>query len=195
MQLQQEIQTVQNTLSIFENAVQNTANLPNTLFNDITSDINRLTSISSGASLLSNNSAQFLTNLANAGGYPPATAQNWQQEIINEQNDIALKTTGFATMMQLQPAQLSSYSATLNALENQAQSATGRQQTLQAIAGINAAVGQQVKTSQATVTAAMQAQLAVTTAQADRRALQDALWQQFVGVPMAPVQGQGFSVP
>lgn len=195
LQLQNEIQTVTNTLNTYTNAVQNTLNLPNTLFSDITGDINNLTHISSGASLLSNNSATFLTDLASRGGYSPEVAQNWAQRIIQEQNDVAQKTTAFAQMMQLQPSQLSSYSTTLAALESQAQNSTGRQQTLQAIAGINAAVGQQIKTSQATLSAAMQAQLAVSTAQADRQALQDALWQQFSHFTPLPMNGQGFGAP
>ncbi len=189
LQLEQEIQIVQY-------AITNTLNFPNLVFSDITSDVNRLTSLSSGASLIAGNTNSFLLNLANTGGYPLATAQNWQQQIIFEQNAVANAIRTYGNMLGLQPQQLANYSTQLAALQAQAQSAAGRLQVQQAIAGIQAATGQQLNTTQAQMSAALQAQLAVSTSQADRQGLQDALWQQFSNFTPMPVGGsQGFGAP
>jgi type IV secretion system protein TrbJ len=189
-----QLQQVQAEISTLTNAIQNTVSLPQSLFNNISSTINSLTNISSGASLLSGNTGQFLTNLSNRTGYPLQNVANITQQLTAETNATANAIQAFGRMLNLQPGQLQSSSATLAALQSQAMNATGRQQVLQSLAGITAITGQQLQSSQALMTAALQAQLTVATSDADRRALQDAALQQMLNAPPLPVTGQVFKV-
>lgn len=173
-QLQQEIQTTQNTLNFYLNAVQNTANLPGTVYRDITSDVQRIEGIANTANMLSGNSGIILGNLASAAGYPLASVQNWQQQIITENNTISGAMAAAANVLQQQQTALQTNAATLNSLQSQALGTGGRQATLQTLAGIEATVGQQIQSQQGTLSAAVQAIMTYQTARTDRQALIDA---------------------
>lgn len=177
-QLQQEIQTAQNTLQFYLNAVQNTANLPGTVYRDITSDVQQIESIANSANMLSGNTGIMLGNLGSVTGYPLAATQNWQQRLIAENNTIARAMTAAANVLQQQQAALQTNAATLNSLQSQALGTNGRQATLQTLAGIEATIGQQIQSQQGTLAAAVQAMMTYQTARADRQAITDAAEQQ-----------------
>jgi hypothetical protein len=69
----------------------------------------------------------------------------------------------------------SSDSATLSSLQTQALGTSGRQATLQTLAGIETTLAQQISKQQATNTAIYQGLLTTATADADRRAASDTL--------------------
>jgi P-type conjugative transfer protein TrbJ len=188
-----QIQQLQTEINTYLNLVQNTLSLPGTVYQDATADINRITSIASGASLLSGNVGSFLGNLGSTSGYPIAVAVNFQQQIIAEQNAISQGITALGNTLALQPAQLQNYSATLAALQTQALGATGWQQVHQTVAGLVAATGQATHMMQSQLTTAMQAVLTYDTSRADRQALGDALWMQFSTYTPMPLNGQGFT--
>ena len=186
------IDKVKTEIYTYLNLIQNSVNLPNTVFQDATADINRLTNLANGASLLSGNTGAFIGNLS-AAGYPVSVLNNPAQEIINEQNAIANAMQALGNVLNLQPSQLSNYSATFNALAQQASSSTGWQQTQQTIGHAIAATGQAIQTSQANVTTGLQAIAAYDLAQADRQAAAIAQAQQFGTFTPDPTSGyQGF---
>ena len=110
-QLQQEIQTAQNTLNFYINAVQNTLALPGTVYRDLTGDINQITSIANTANMLVGQTGQMLTNLSSTSGYPLGGITNWHQELSNESAAIAQALKAAAGVLNLQPTQLASDSA------------------------------------------------------------------------------------
>jgi P-type conjugative transfer protein TrbJ len=169
-QLQQQIQTAQNTLNFYTNAVQNTASLPGSVYRDITGDITRIEGIAQQANLLSGQTGMMLGNLSAAGGYPVGNANTYAGQVAMESQAIANAMTQAANILNLQPNQLQNSSATLAALETQATSSGSRNAILQTLAGSTAATGQLVATQQGAVTAALQGILAYDTAQADREA-------------------------
>lgn len=173
-QLQQEIQTAQNTLNFYTNAVQNTASLPSTVYSNITGDIARIEGIANMASMLGGNTGTMLGYLGNTGGYPLSSVASVDQQLIAEHNALANAMTQLGNTLNLNPTQLRSNAATLAALQDQAMSADGRQKVLQTLAGINATVGQQISRQQATLAAAFQAMATAEVARADRQALLDA---------------------
>jgi P-type conjugative transfer protein TrbJ len=182
LQLQQEVR-------IAEYEVQNTLNLPNNLFQSAASDINRLVNLSHDASLLAGNSGTFINNLA-ADGYP--LSDDWT-EIVREQNSIAQAMRALGNVLNLQPSQLTNYSQTFGALQNQAMSAEGRQQTQQVLSGLVAATGHAIQTSQANVTTGLQALAAYDLSEADRKAAALAEAWQFGEFDPDPTSGyQGF---
>lgn len=177
-QLQQEIQTAQNTLNFYTNAVQNTASLPSTVYRDITGDIARIEGIANTASMLGGQTGITIGNLAVPGGYPIGNYSNFTTQLLAEDNAIANAMTQMANVLNLQPSQLQNDFPTLSALQSQAMATTGRQQALQSLAGITATVGQQIGKQQGTLTAAFQAIATYDTAQADRQAVLDAAARQ-----------------
>ncbi len=168
-QLQQEIQTAQNTLNFWLNAVQNTVSLPGTVYRDLTSDIARIQGIAQQASMLSGATGTLITNLG-PGGYPLASANTYLAQVQFETGAVANAVRQVANLLNLQPAQLQNSSATLAALQSQAASSNSRNAILQALAGTTATTGQLVGTQLSTLSAVMQAQLTATTAAADREA-------------------------
>lgn len=166
-QLQQEIQTAQNTLNFYINAVQNTVALPSTVYRDLTSDITRITSIAQQANLLNGQAGFMIGNLASTNGYPLATIANWHQELSNESAAIsnALKTA--ANVLNLQPTQSAADSTTLASLQDQALGTNGRQATLQTLAGSLSSIGQLTQKQQNTIATALQAMLTKETGDQD----------------------------
>lgn len=174
-QLQQEIQTATNTLNFYTNALQNTASLPNTVYRDITSDIQRIEGIAQQASMLGGQTGTMLGNLSAPGGYPIANANTYAAQIAMESQAVANAMRQAANILNLQPNQLQNSGATLAALESQATNSNSRNAILQTLAGTTAATGQLVATQQGALTAAMQAMLTYDTAKADREAYTVAL--------------------
>ena len=166
-QLQQEIQTAQNTLNFYMNAVQNTVALPSTVYRDLTSDITRITSIAQQANLLNGQAGFMIGNLASTSGYPLATIANWHQELSNESAAIsnALKTA--ANVLNLQPTQSAADSTMLASLQDQALGTNGRQATLQTLAGSLSSIGQLTQKQQNTIATALQAMLTKETGDQD----------------------------
>jgi type IV secretion system protein TrbJ len=171
-QLQQEIQTAENTLNFYMNAVQNTVSLPSTVYRDLTNDVNQITSIATRANMLAGQTGQMLSNLGASGGYPFGTAvTNWHTQITTESNAISEALTTAANVLNLQPQQLANDAATLAALQSQALSSTGRQQALQTLAGVTATIGQSIQKSQSTLATALQGMMTYETAQRDQQAM------------------------
>jgi P-type conjugative transfer protein TrbJ len=168
-QLQQEIQTAQNTLNFWLNAAQNTVSLPGTVYQDLTGDIARIQGIAQQASMLSGATGTMITSLG-PGGYPVASANTYLAQVQFETGAVANAVRQVASLLNLQPAQLQNSSATLAALQSQAASSNSRNAILQALAGTTATTGQLVGTQLSTLSAVMQAQLTATTAAADREA-------------------------
>jgi P-type conjugative transfer protein TrbJ len=168
-QLQQEIQTAQNTLNFWLNAAQNTVSLPGRVYQDLTSDIARIQGIAQQASMLSGATGTMITSLG-PGGYPLATANMYLARVQFETGAVANALRQVANLLNLQPSQLQNSSATLAALQSQAASSNSRNAILQALAGTTATTGQLVGTQLSTLSAVMQAQLTATTAAADREA-------------------------
>jgi P-type conjugative transfer protein TrbJ len=171
-QLQQEIQTVQNTFNTFLNLTQNSVNLPGTIYRDLTADINRIESLANQATMLGGNTGAMIGNLGQSGGYPAALVQNWQQQLVAENNAIALAMQQMGAVLALQPGQLNNYAATLASLQAQGMSSGGWQQTLQTLNGVNATIGQAIIHQNSTVATALQGLATYETARADRDALQ-----------------------
>ena len=198
-QLQQQIQTAQNTLNFFLNAVQNTVSLPNTVYRDLTADIQNIENIANQAQMLGGQTGVMIGNLSATTGYPLGGISSWTQQLVNEDMAIANAMKTAAQVLNLQPAQLHNDAATLSALQSQAMSADGRQKVLQTIAGINATIGQQIGKQQGTLTAIMQALATYDTAQADRQALLDAVNQQRIlqeeQVSCQALRATGSSIP
>lgn len=171
-QLAQEVQTAQNTLNFYINAVTNTLKLPQTLFQDASADIARITSIASTASLTIGNTGNFINNLA-ASSYPTGILNNPMQEIVNEQNAIANAVKALGNVLNIENPQLGNNASILAALNNQSMTAAGRMQALQAAQGVGATTGQQLQSLETIVLAMAQAAHATGLAQADRRAMED----------------------
>jgi P-type conjugative transfer protein TrbJ len=166
-QLTNEIQTTQNTLNTYINLVQNTVNLPSTVYRDLTADINRITSIANQANMLAGQTKLMLTNLSSTSGYPLGNISNWHQELSNESAAISGALTTAANTLNLQQTQMNTDSASLASLQTQALGTSGRQMTLQTLAGALSTIGQLVQKQQATVTTAYQAMMTKQTGDQD----------------------------
>lgn len=169
-QLQQEIQTAQNTLNFYLNAVQNTVGLPANLYRDITSDIARIQGVAQQASMLGGFTGTMLTNIGTPGGYPMVGANTYLVQVEQETAAVANAMQQVGNLLNLQPSQLQNSSATLAALQAQASSSNSRNAILQALAGTTATTGQLIGTQLSTLSALMQAQLTAKTAETDREA-------------------------
>ncbi len=169
-QLQQEIQTAQNTLNFWLNAVQNTASLPFNVYRDITGDIARIQGIAQQASMLGGFTGTMIGNIGMPGGYPMVNANTYLIQIEQETAAVANAMQQVGNLLNLQPSQLQNSSATLAALQAQASSSNSRNAILQALAGTTATTGQLIGTQLSTISALMQAQLTAKTAETDRQA-------------------------
>ncbi len=175
LQVQQEIQTAVNTLNFYKNAVQNTNSLPQSVYHDVTADIQNIQGLINQATMLQGFAKQMLTNLSSPTGYPDSQlgAANWEVIVAKENQALSLAMTQAAQAIGDQGPQLTSDAATLARLQQEAMSADGRQQTLQTIAGITATSASMTQKSQQTTAATMQALMTAQTAQADRQSLLD----------------------
>lgn len=161
LQLTQEITTA-------EQEVINTINLPGELFSSATGTINQLVTLDRQMDLLANAPGAFIGNLS-AARYPlPA---NGMDQVIAEQNAIAIAVQQLGRVINTQLPTLNDASATLDALEREALGTSGRQQTLQDITQTAAAHAQQQHALQAVQIADYQAHHAIMLADQDRRAL------------------------
>ena len=177
-QLAQEIQTAQNTLNFYMNAVQNTANLPFTVFNDITGTVGQITSIGQRARMLINQTGTMISNLGTGSAYPVATITDLQNQLATEQIAVSNAMTQAGNALDTLSRQLPASASNFAALQSQALAASGRQQSLQTLAGVAAAQGQVATQRQATSIAVEQGLLTAQTAMIDRKAANDALNKQ-----------------
>jgi P-type conjugative transfer protein TrbJ len=164
----QQLLQLENEVKTAEAAVANTLALPSTVYRDMTSEIRQIESIASQASMLSGKTADILGNLAKTGTYSAGSISAWQNQLINESNAISQAMRTAATILQNQNTSLGTNAATLANLQSQALGTGGQQATLQTLAGIQATVGQQIQSQQATTSAALQAMLTAQAAQAER---------------------------
>ncbi|MBV8893309.1 MAG: hypothetical protein JO266_15280 [Acidobacteria bacterium] len=159
-------QLVQETTTA-EQEILNTLRLPGTVYRDLTGDIAQLTGITSQANMLVGFSGQMLTNLSSDHGYPLGNISNWHQQISDESSGIALGLKTAATSINALTTALTNDAATLSQLQSQALVGSGRQQSLQTLAGLSASMAQSMqKLSQVMVTAA-QGQMTYQTGQQD----------------------------
>lgn len=174
-QLAQEIQTAENTLNTYVNAVQNTVNLPVSVFNDITGTVNQIASIGQRSQMLINQTKTMIDNLGTGAGYPVATITDLQNELASDQIAVsdAMKTAGNA--LDFLNGQLPTNAANFAALHSQALGASGRQQSIQTLAGVAAAQGQVSTQRQAAGIAVQQALLTTQMEMVDRGAANAAL--------------------
>lgn len=177
-QLAQEIQTAENTLNTYENAVFNTANLPSTVFSDITGTVTQITSIGQRAQMLINQTGAMINNLGTGAGYPIGTITDLQNQLAAEQIAVSNAMTQAGNALNMLSGQLPGASSNFAALHTQALGTSGRQQTLQTLAGVLAAKGQVSTQRQATSIAVEQGLLTAQTAVIDRNAANDALNKQ-----------------
>jgi P-type conjugative transfer protein TrbJ len=169
-QLDNEVKVIQNTFNTYLNLAQNTVSLPSTVYRDITSDIARIQGIASQASMLGGFTGTMIGNIQAPGGYPLTNANTYLFQVQQETAAVANAMQQVGNLLNLQPSQLQNSSATLAALQAQAQSSNSRNAILQALAGTTATTGQLVGTQLSTISALMQAQLTAATAGADRQA-------------------------
>lgn len=177
-QLAQEIQTAQNTLNTYINAVQNTENLPVTVFNDITGTVNQIASIGQQSQMLINQTKTMIDNLGTGAGYPVATINDLQTQLASEQIAVSNAMRQAGAALNTLNGQLPSNSSNFSALHSQALGASGRQQSLQTLAGAVAALGQVQTQAQSTAVSVQQGLLTAQTAMIDRNAANDALNKQ-----------------
>jgi len=163
LQLQQEITTARQ-------AVTNTLALPSTVYRDMTGQVQQIGSIAEQANMLNGNTRVMLNRLASATGYPTGSLAQWQNQLITQDNTISRAMRAAAEILEQQQTSLKTNATTLAELHNQALGTGGRQATLQTLAGIEATIGQQIQSQQATLSGALQAMLTHQTAQADRDA-------------------------
>jgi type IV secretion system protein TrbJ len=193
LQLQQEIQTAENTLNFYLTLIKDTASLPNSVYQDIQADINGIQNLANQATLIGGQTMPMLTNLSSASGYPLGNIASFTQEIINEDQTLsnAMKTAG--TVLQQQQTQTTSQAASISAAITQSSGASGFTQAIQAGNTIAGAAAQQTAGLQTSMTTAFQALLTRETAQADRQAMQDAEMNNFMTyTPDATAGYQGF---
>jgi P-type conjugative transfer protein TrbJ len=165
LQLDQEITTA-------TQEVTNTLKLPETLFNDATSDIRQITSLASQANLLIGNTGQFIANLG-ASSYPTGILNNPMAEIVKEQNAISNAIQALGNVLNVENPNLGNNAAILAALNNQSMTSAGRMQALQAAQGVGATTGQQLQSLETILLSMAQGQHATMLSDADRRAMED----------------------
>lgn len=191
-QLAQEVQTAQNTLNFYINAIQNTINLPNTLFRDASADIARITGIASTASLTIGNTGNFINNLG-ASSYPTGILNEPMQEIVAEQNAISNALKALGNVLNIENPNLSNNASILAALTGQTMTAAGRMQALQGANQVAATTGQQLQSLETILLAMAQGQGAKLLAESDRRAMEDKALDLLSGFSWLPMTGyQGF---
>jgi P-type conjugative transfer protein TrbJ len=176
-----QLQQYQTQLQQYANMITNTVALPQQIWGTVQSDIMQVQALSNAASLLSGNSGSMISRLQSASAYANQASSlgnvagqfsTWQQTIGNN-----LSTMG--RTLGLQQSQQQSQAATLQSLQQHAQSAQGQMQAIQAgneLAGANAA---QLAQIQASLTATAQMQASNTAVAADRRATEDAAMLHF----------------
>jgi type IV secretion system protein TrbJ len=186
-----QLQQYQTQLQQYANMITNTVALPRQIWGTVQSDIMQVQSLSNAASLLSGNSGSMISRLQSASAYAnQATSlgniagqfNTWRQSIGNN-----LSTMG--RTLGLQQSQQQSQAATLQALQQHAQSAQGQMQAIQAgneLAGANAA---QLAQIQATLAATAQMQASNAAVAADRQATEDAAMLHFAQPPSIATTG------
>jgi P-type conjugative transfer protein TrbJ len=187
-----QLQQYQTQLQQYANMVQNTVALPMSLWSQVQNDIMQVRSLTNAASLLTGSSGSILSRLQNAQGYANQASflpQNigsqftmWQQTLGNASNSLG-RTLG------VQQGQEQNYTALQAAINQHSQTATGQMQAIQAGNELASLTSTQLNQIQTTVTAAAQEQATRDIVAADRQAMQDAQWEQFVAAPPLATTG------
>jgi type IV secretion system protein TrbJ len=187
-----QLQQYETQLQQYANMITNTVALPQEVWGTVQSDIMRVQSLSSAASLLSGNAGSIITRLQSASSYANQAASlgdiagqltTWQQTIGNN-----LTTLG--QTLGVQQSQQQNEAAILQSLQQHSQSAQGQMQAIQAgneLAGANAA---QLAQIQATLVSTAQMQATGMAVQTDRQASEDAAMLHFS--TLQPVTTSGY---
>jgi P-type conjugative transfer protein TrbJ len=170
LQLQEEITTAAQSVTIAEKAVANTLPLPNTFYRNISGDVQQILSLADQASMLRGNARAMLSRLAGEGTYPAGSLSEWQNRLATGEVEVSRATYAAARILEKQQSTLGVNATTLASLQSQAMGTTGQQATLQTIAGILTATGQQSQSHQAAMGGSMQAVLTGQAAQTAREA-------------------------
>jgi type IV secretion system protein TrbJ len=168
---EQAAQLIQETTTA-EQEVVNTIKLPETLFQDASSEIAQITGLAKQADLLVGNTGQFITNLG-ASSYPTGPLNNPMAEIVKEQNAISNAIKQLGSVIDVENPLLAPRATILAAMNNQSLTAAGRLQALQAAQGVGATTGQQLHSLETILLSMAQGQHATMLSQADRQALED----------------------
>ena len=188
-----QLQQYQTQLQQYANMITNTVALPQEVWGTVQSDIMRVQSLSSAASLLSGNAGSIITRLQSASAYANQAASlgdiagqftTWQQTIGNNLTTLG-RTLG------VQQSQQQNEATILQALQQHSQSAQGQMQAIQAgneLAGANAA---QLAQIQATLISTAQMQATGIAVQTDRQASEDAAMLHFS--TLQPVTTSGYT--
>ena len=167
-----ELQTMTTEISNLKNQIENTLQLPGTVYRDLTGDIAQLTSLTNQANMLAGNAGNMITALSSVGGYGGFTGPGmFHSQFTYESNTVsnALKTA--AQAISAQNASLQQDAATLSALNDQALNGSGRQQSLQTIAGLVAQMAQSTQKLAQVMTTAAQGQMTYQLARQDQDGL------------------------
>jgi len=160
-------QLIQETTTA-EQEVLNTLNLPATVYRDLTGDIQRIIDIMKLADMLAGNTKTMIENLENATFYPTDSFSAWQNTPAADNQSVAQAMRAAGRVLQDHQKTLRDNSVTMADLQNQALGTTGRQATIQTVAGLAAFTGQQLQAMHGTINTIGQAQLTKYTAEANR---------------------------
>jgi P-type conjugative transfer protein TrbJ len=183
-------------LQQYANQIQNTVALPMALWSQVQSDISTVRNLTNAASLLTGNSGSIISRLQSAQGYAnqatflPANIGNqfasWQQTLGQASNSLG-RTLG------VQQGQEQNYTALQAAINLHSQTAQGQMQAIQAGNELASLAATQMNQMQTTLTSMAQEQATRDIVAADRQAMQDAQFQQFVAPPYLPTNdGPGY---
>ena len=186
-----QLQQYQNQLRQYENMLQNTIALPQTAWGTVQNDIMQVRNLSNASAILGGSSGSMLGRLNSATGYTNQIGQfaNMPNQLLNWQQAFTNNTTALGRALGVQQEQQQSNAALLVQLQAHSQSAQGQMQAIQAGNELASATVGQLMQLQATVSASTQYAVQRDIALADRRALEDAAAQQFLGDTPPPTTG------
>jgi type IV secretion system protein TrbJ len=182
-------------LQQYANMVQNTTQLPQAIWAQVTSDIMQVRNITNAASLLTGNSGSIISRLQSAGGYLNQATRlptnigsqftMWQQTLANSSNSLG-RTLG------VQQGQEQNYASLLTAIDAQSQNADGQLKAIQAGNEMASLTSQQLNQIQATLTAASQEAATRDNIAAERQGVADAYGTQFLSQGYQQMTGPAY---
>lgn len=184
--------TLNANLRQYQNMVQNTIQLPQSVWSNVQNDIMQVRNLANAGSLLAGNSGTILNRLQNAGYYANAATAlpgNMSGQLTMWQQSLQNSSRSLATTLGVQQGQENSYTALQAQLQLHSQTAVGQMQAIQAGNEIAALTNTQLQQIQTTLVAAAQNQANHELVADDRRALSDAAKQQFLQSNQMPMTG------
>jgi P-type conjugative transfer protein TrbJ len=191
-----QVSQLETQLRQYANQIQNSVALPQSIWSNVTGDINQVRSLANAASLLTGNSGSILTRLQSAQGYADQAAflpQNIGSQFTMWQQTLANAGTSLGRTLGVQQGQESSYTALQTAIEAHSQTAAGQMQAIQAGNENLGLINTQLQQVQTTLVAVAQEVATRDAVAADRQAAQDAATLKFSRYQPVPTTGsQGF---